>query len=79
MFCFRFGQWRRWPCKRQCHDLHFPGGKTYPTEHYHWFNGDRPRPWYRLASWTSKSYAIDLDAMRRMRSKRKSKKRGRKR
>lgn len=81
VFRFDLDQWRRRPCStrysRTRRSVRFPrrvwrfdtAFRCAPY-HYHWTNGDRSRPWSLLASRAHRPYAIDLDALRRVRPRR---------
>lgn len=62
VFRFDLDQWRRRPCRTAQFGC--------APHHYHWTNGDRSRPWPMLANRAAWAYAIDLDALRRVRPRR---------
>lgn len=81
VFRFDLDQWRRKSCRtNHCRVAmgyrgrrgrwKFEPALRCAPEHYHWTNGDRSRPWAMLANRSARPYAVDLDALRRVRPRR---------
>lgn len=66
VFRFDLDQWRRRPCRGRSRAIIFQCAPA----HYHWTNADKSRPWDMLANRAEWSYAVDLDALRRVHPRR---------